>query len=480
MDYDIGLTYRDKNKPMSDTETENAPSPEDLGAFCFKVTAGELRRILSSLSIGAQLIYPESHINVWLSFVRNLENNEDCNSMSCLDIADCIETSQDVRDAIDNRIFLEVTGATATYERLLEKLQEEFGETVTPVPPAGEDCRDYLFSGLLAVLDRLNTNNEDAFQIFEVETNFLEIAEGFMDVLPNVHPAQLLAGQAINYLTFVQDALSENYLAQWTATEREDLACDLLCHFYGEGGCGVVTIDELYDFFSNRVGVFLNPTIIDFLQTMEEIVLGDYSGIVDFVSLTMTIQLLMLRVADMPLVKIVRGQDDSVRRLLNVLALGMRESDDSWTLLCDPCFVPSPEILITFDDPSLYSVVYGTVDSGAGNPPPALINAVRVLEAGIYIWRATIEIASPIPSNRVDINFFFNRTSGGALAYTLTDTSNVVYETIASPAQNSWVTTSITIPDGTIIDRVELRLGSLGAGTVASIRMDNVRIYTDE
>jgi len=178
--------------------------------------------------------------------------NEWMACMNCDDIADCIDENENVRSSLGNWLNEVTSGNTPGRE--LTRLERK--ETI--IPP-DTDCDPEILCGIAEnFVDWLNLNNVDFLEKFEVVTNPIENLSALFSSFAGIDPT--VFGTAITtWLNFIQDALNENYAAEYTTAYRNQVAFDLRCLMLDN--CAL-SLDDAYLYFSKRVG---NPTLPDTL-----------------------------------------------------------------------------------------------------------------------------------------------------------------------------------------------------------------------
>lgn len=300
--------------------------PEDADEkidLIFSISLNEFTKLLSSVEKGATLSYPVDDWNVVWTFLRAFE----CPMQICEAIINCMMTDQDTRDSIINMLL--------NSPQFIDSIKDIAGgrQPINPgeiVKPIVEDCdKDVLFGAITRVVDGMNTNNIDAFEIMEEATNDEERAVLLIEAVPIL--AEFVPAELVDIAQQLVENMQENYDAEWTAALRDEIRMDLLC--IAEKECKL-TVGMIYDYFSNRIGGSLNIAT-GFLDAARFLAYGDFPG-VQVVNFAMMFQAVALR----------GGSAFFGQTLYSVelqAALGANNPDNDWTLL-DPADCPEDDV----------------------------------------------------------------------------------------------------------------------------------------
>jgi len=234
--------------------------------------------------------------------------------VDCDEVKDCIETDTGVRDAIND-----IYNPQSPDKPLPAELQEE--NLITGVT----DCDpDELFAGCQGLVNGLNRQNIDAFEITEVVSNIAERAALIFSAIP------ILETLPINELvTYVEqiwtDELFETYLANDTEGYRNELACDLFCIAL-DAGCHI-DIHDVFDYFVLRIGA--NP-LENLANLTEYIVLGTWTG-TEVNDIFYAMQLIYTYYGNKYFSNV------GIPPLQIYINEGTRTPNPDWNIICDDC-----------------------------------------------------------------------------------------------------------------------------------------------
>jgi len=225
------------------------------------LSLNEYVAIASSIDVGRDIAYGTDSIFLWWLWVRSLQSLSICDSIiACID-----DPESGVADAIVNLYNTQlaqsaIDSAQTTGDNIL-------GDGNNPL------CdKDIFWGGVNNLVDSLETNNADALQILEVLTNSGEwVAQVFAGALGIEAP---LIQSGLDWATFIQQSILENYEAEITTQYLDTLKCDLFC--IGFETC-TLTNKQLIDYFYGRLQAVL--TFESLLEdSLQYIFTGNWSG----------------------------------------------------------------------------------------------------------------------------------------------------------------------------------------------------------
>lgn len=245
---DVAATFPDQTTPTTVT---------------VQWTQEQYTRILSALLVGAELTYPYQSQQIAYDFLM-LTNG---GSMSCDDIADCIESSQAVLDAILQQLtangFTQNNYTSAPSAPYLTPAQ-----TAENLLPATYSCSD---AQIMATAKALTIAFDRAV------TDILDEIELLTD------PAELLAilgdnVEFVSYLTtfgevatWMQDTFASVYNASYDAIVEQNIACLIYCAAIVD--CEI-TLDMLISVMVDGMGAIEPPPDPDDVQALFEWLIG--------------------------------------------------------------------------------------------------------------------------------------------------------------------------------------------------------------
>jgi len=241
--------------------------------------------------------------------------------MTCADVADCIENDAAVQAAL-NAVYNPAAPAAPIPASL----------AAGNLLPVIADCdEDELFGAIVNLIDNMNVNNLDAQQLLAGLANVGERVEKFIAALPGIGILPL--DEIIGYVNglWSDDAFTA-YAAADTTAYRNELKCDLLC-IAESNGCSL-SLDDLGEYFSNRLGSAWQDTLSDVLLYL---VAGVWTG-TEINDTFYLAQALFLAHTNNFFAKL------GLLPFETYLATG--EPDNNWAALCDDC--PNIDLVETY------------------------------------------------------------------------------------------------------------------------------------
>lgn len=244
--------------------------------------------------------------------------------MTCEDVRDCIETNQDVRDAI-------IGAANGSQYPPNQPLPES---ELTRNLAAGTNptCDlDIVWAQALAIVQETNRLIVDMLERMEIQSNAVELA-GVAASAPGLE--NLGISSITDFINITQEAIAENYNAAYDTDYENELACEIFC------ACRVdceVTVDRIYEIILARAQASISGVTGDWLTIVGFLLdLADYEittvNVADFVFL--------LCWGGLKLANWLTPFDIGTKILELVLSLSVNDANDDWELLCTDC----PEI----------------------------------------------------------------------------------------------------------------------------------------
>ena len=203
----------------------------------------------------------------------------------CDQVAQALLTCEDVQAALATVI----TTVPVVQDAIVDMLQanEEFtdyiGEQVIAMTSEqiggkfmGGDCDNSVVAGrVVAIVERLNTNNEDFFEILEVGTNDEERVSAVISAIPGLSEAPV--DEILDILQSLLENLAENYAAAITEEWKDDVEEDLYCIAKTESEDCSLTYQQLFEYFRDRAGADLTITSL-IKNVIEYVINGDFSN----------------------------------------------------------------------------------------------------------------------------------------------------------------------------------------------------------
>jgi len=424
-------SIRDLQYPLNrsadlESDTPNVPAISfiDLSAWQTEDSDERVRIVLdlslneyvalaSCVDVGRDIAYGDNSIYLWWTWVRSIV------SMSiCADVVDCIENDSDVQNAINNVVSLNSQSESRNYGQSQEDVILGSGNNPT--------CDvDVLWGGIDNLIESTNTQNEDILEQFEAFTNIYEF---FADVVGNITVIDEASIDAIlGWITYIQNNIAENYVAEVTQAYLDELKCDIFCLVKAD--CAL-TPQVLFDYFAGRLSGSIS--FDDLIETMLEfIVTGTWSGtqIADAFFLSN----FMMRAGFGRLLDFVgfNSIDLDTR-------LGFLNPSNAWELLCDEC----PEMAVIEFDFTLSDggwdvalgrgewvdgVGWNTTEQGNNMRIAIGFDFASVLDIYKVEWDIDMTLANPAVNNAVSMydKNPYNSVGSNLIAQRLDQTASV-------------------------------------------------------
>lgn len=221
--------------------------PEERTLVPFYLSQREYTVLSSCIDVGRDIAYSDDAIKVWELWTRNMR----CEVSICSMIIACIQNDEDVQAAIVDML----------------RENEEFNDYITSRTAGSTsgqtggnllagDCNYNVVAGsIIQIIDRLDQNNTDFFEIIEVGTNDEERVSAVISAIPGLSEAPV--DEILNMLQEMLTDLAENYAAAITSEWKLEVVEELWCLAVTMPDCAL-TYGQLFDYFANRAGSGLN------------------------------------------------------------------------------------------------------------------------------------------------------------------------------------------------------------------------------
>lgn len=395
------------------SEQVKFPDQTTKKKLIWDVSLDEWTMVFSSMCTGADLLYGDGAINICEIFLRTVAQEMDI----CDLVAACID-SPNVQSAILNLIS---ENGFANSNAVVKPLPLPESETGNNLLPSGYTCDTSHLCGMArSIVNSANDNTTELLQALEEGTDPLELVAIFVDNFEGVS----WFGGAIEFGSWLQDELIENYDAAWSPAVENILTCALYCKIEPDCSVSLDLILSAYAEFISETITLPDPTDIEAIWVwLTDVVFGTV-GASAFVAAFHWCAWQTLRFGgNLPV------QFMGLRSLRDTVIEAEDETDTYCdTLPCD-CVVPTGDLCYFVDFTSGlgdWQLIdnNGTLESGGVTSELNLSNQPVVsifIDAGEgYIWGG------------VDVNYDWSGSSGGA--------DNLIirgYDTFASDGTNT-------------------------------------------
>lgn len=273
--FDIGKWKRNLPFPLLDSEypEEQVPTsasalnvnadffpdgePDELIDLHFRMSMSQFTAIASAIDIGRDIGFGEQSFELWRTWCKALIGV--ISSMSCEDIADCIETDETTQNAIADAITINELIQNAVIEQLggLGNTNR-VNATRTTIPDRNapqsleEDIKelascnlDALWAGIREMVQRIDDTSRDLLEDLATYNDLPQRYQAFIDVVPVL--GDVAEGIATAATELIPDILNA-YNSHSSESVLDEIACDLFSLVCAE--CRYPTFEELYNYYA--------------------------------------------------------------------------------------------------------------------------------------------------------------------------------------------------------------------------------------
>lgn len=182
--------------------------------------------------------------------------------MSCIDVADCIETDETVQNAIEQTITNEgfIPNPDTNLDPNPSPSLKPSAKSENLLPTAlVSDCENnpqWAMGLARAIVKELHESAEDLFEAIEFATN---IAEGVAQAAEQIPVLGKAVSGAIEFTDWVIETMKETYAAAYNQSTEDSLSCAIFCHIMAE--CSL-SIDDLISIYEEN-GSIESPPLND-------------------------------------------------------------------------------------------------------------------------------------------------------------------------------------------------------------------------
>jgi hypothetical protein len=333
----------DFTSPASTTPEWQTLDNDEIVTITLTVSLNEFVALASAIDAGRDLAYSEKSIELWQIWVKAV------NTLSlCQQIADCInDPLSPARIAL-----IEAVGTSGGGYPVGDEVGS--GANV-PVSGSVNDANimgtsvycneDNMYAVTTALADIAMDAVNQLYQALNLVSAPIELASELSDNAPAV--ASAAPATAMDWALWVKDTAYDAFLVFDTGQERIDIACALLC-IAQENGCSL-SFDDIANYFYGRspVGV-VGKTLEELLVFAIDFTVPEAVGTM---SLALFFSLLSLGS------KI--GGVKNVGGLMMRLYAFIDETNNNWTVDCDPCGITTINRLNGNGNGGMYGTIWG-------------------------------------------------------------------------------------------------------------------------
>lgn len=381
------------------------PSPVDPGSFvylCLPVPnhtlyRQALRGVLSELGkpwtwqqvagTSDQGAYDAAEL--WRSAIAQSAYTDDCGvSMSCEDVADCIESDGDTRTLIQ-QIANQVSQPQTVIPPGQPLTPAQYNAPLNPLDTCDHDA---FWAQCLQFTQYLTQAGLDFLEKIEVYSNGIEAAQ-FIEMAPVLGSIvdEIQLDQFLEFLNWAIETAGESYAADLTQEVIEEIACAYFCAGFDD--CEL-TIERVWQVHNERLGGILNPADIE-----------DISDLVTAVTTLLTNPALAVDIWLATLAGIakflgflgVRGIDQTLAITLKV---AINDANNDWETLCSDCSTP-----VETRTPVIADTPYGTGGTLSGPDGSGFYTLTWTARPAVPDYLGSIEDVSGRPFKLSEYSF---------------------------------------------------------------------------
>jgi hypothetical protein len=196
--------------------------------------------------------------------VYNLMNDTEF----CAIVASCIDNSETVQQAIENYL--------ANNSTVIKNIQSAINrlDNINATSVANDNCDDRRWSGILRVVERLNTNNIDFLQYAgDQASDAFDRLEGLASGIPILGEfIELFGGdEVLEFIQQLAEDMTDEYENADTVALRESVACSIFC---ATDGCDITIDDVLNGYVALLPQGLIDVTVTAFVDIVSFVFAG--------------------------------------------------------------------------------------------------------------------------------------------------------------------------------------------------------------
>lgn len=241
-------------------------------------------------------------------------------SVDCADVIACLI---DALDGEGTDISIVLKDWFQRNQGSIPNYPPDSGESVAEVTDNlnSEGCdSDTIYGFAVQLVQLFNGLVENLFEIIEVVTNTAELVAAVVDEIP-------FLTEATDYILYIQDAIYENYLANYDVALEKQIACDLFCLMQDNAPSCTLTWNDLLTYFSLKTAYeFSDVSIFDWATF---VVSGVWDGDEFVYIMFMTVAAILAAGGDWSGV--------TLQQVEKIVTTFFNDPDSDWVTLCDTC-----------------------------------------------------------------------------------------------------------------------------------------------
>jgi hypothetical protein len=284
------------------------------------------------------------------------DQNGLCDVIDCDEVADCIESSENVQQAIRNWLDANYQFSPSDYPPNVPLPTDQRNADRAGVFNPSCDP-DILWAQSVQLVEWMNERISQALDVIEATTNTFEFAGAVAQI---TGLDEISVDAAFAYGGLLQEFIGENYAAGYSDVYRDELACVIFCA--AQGDCEI-SLDDLFNLFAGRVQAYFGTSgafgvlddVIDYLtgSAIDGTIVVDAAFFLLWGGVSL---------ANWIVGGLANDVEIGTKSLNLLLKLAVNDANDDWILLCDDC----PEAwAVSFPDELPFSTFTALTYSGA-------------------------------------------------------------------------------------------------------------------
>lgn len=301
----------------------------------FRMSLAQFTAIASAIDIGRDIGYGERSYELWRTWCKALIGEI---TVSCEDIADCIDTDETVQNSITNQINTNISmQTTLARQNSYQETQIGFDADTSVVETGTLDreikslanCdKDALWAGIRdGILQRLDDNARQLLEVLVSKVNLGERATSVIGAIPSVGA---IAEAVLDQLVEIMPDLLDSYNAYSSIVNLDNAACDifgLVCE-----QCRYPTNQELYDYFASLGDAGLT----DIASLTTTVAYGILAGLTTGTGIIVWHSLMAVQMYTL-LLNEKFASLAGIASVAQMASFGEELANDNWETLCDAC-----------------------------------------------------------------------------------------------------------------------------------------------
>jgi hypothetical protein len=326
------------NEPIENTIIAGFPDETTRVNVTLNLSLDEYVALATAIDVGRDIAFAEDSELIWWTWVRAFQEGT---VMACEDIADCIDTSEDVQNAITTnqniliQQLMQNANSGLTYppiadtESTILNTQGGIGASKDDEIKELESCNlDALWAGIRdGIVQRLDDNARSTLEYLVSKADAGERATALIGAIPIFGS---MAKAVLDQMVQLAPDMLNLYESYSSLENMDEIACEIfgmVC-----SSCRYPTYDEVYQYYASAGITGLTDIDDIVIAAATDLLFGSTElAALAFYHTLITYQLLVLYLGS----KFYSYTASSA--LLTMASLGEDFANDNWEILCDSC-----------------------------------------------------------------------------------------------------------------------------------------------